>query len=243
MDRTIESICTALKQEFPQYERTMDRGSQGTQTYIPWYHVRSILDEHAPGWNLQAIRENVLHGREPHEDKLQVVVRLTIVDTNGAEVSRDGVGLAYFKEYSFQKKEYVEVSYGDVSSNAFSMAFKRAAALFGIGAYLYDKDRREQQAQPPTRQAGANQQARAATAAAAPAQQGKKFDNEFKGFPANPVWQTEADKLSVRQRSAIFAIGDANGIDAELVCRDEMNCGVDDLTRAAASALIAYLKQ
>lgn len=242
MDRTIESICTALKQEFPQYERTMDRGSQGTQTYIPWYHVRSILDEHAPGWNLQAIRENVLHGREPHEDKLQVVVRLSIVDSNGAEVSRDGVGLAYFKEYSFQRKEYVEVSYGDVSSNAFSMAFKRAAALFGIGAYLYDKDRREQQS-PPPRQAVANQQARAATAAAAPPQQGKKFDNEFKGFPANPVWQNEKDKLSPAQRSAIFSIADNYSLDAEILCRENMNCEVDDLTRAAASALISFMKQ
>ncbi|MEO0759702.1 MAG: hypothetical protein AAFV85_27410 [Cyanobacteria bacterium J06634_6] len=33
----------------------------------------------------------------------------------------------------------VELAYGDPSSNAESMAFRRAAARFGLGLYLYDK--------------------------------------------------------------------------------------------------------
>ncbi len=36
--------------------------------------------------------------------------------------------------------ETVELAYGDPSSNAESMAFRRAAAKFGLGLYFYSKD-------------------------------------------------------------------------------------------------------
>jgi hypothetical protein len=43
-----------------------------------------------------------------------------------------------YREATGQEEEET-TSYGDSSSNAESMALRRAAAKFGLGLYLYDK--------------------------------------------------------------------------------------------------------
>jgi len=91
--------------------------------YIPWYTVARLLDLYAPGWE----------GRVEHVqavgDRLVTTYVLTIHAAEGAFI-RTATG-----------SEAVNYDgYGDVSSNAESMAFRRAAAKFGLGLDLYNRD-------------------------------------------------------------------------------------------------------
>lgn len=96
---------------------------KGTRlTYIPWYQAIRLLDWYAPGWCYEV--RNVT----PIGDQTVLTVRLIIPAAEG-DVWREATGI-----------EEDEVSgYGDTSSNAESMALRRAAAKFGLGLYLYDK--------------------------------------------------------------------------------------------------------
>jgi hypothetical protein len=49
-----------------------------------------------------------------------------------------------------KKEKIVELAYGDPSSNAESMAFRRAAAKFNLGLYLYEKERPNPQYNSPS---------------------------------------------------------------------------------------------
>jgi hypothetical protein len=91
-------------------------------TYVPWYNAIRYLDHYAPGWsyriaNIAQIGKSVV-----------VVAEISIVAAEGV-ITRQATGI-----------EDDEVSgYGDPSSNAESMALRRAAAKFGLGLYLYDR--------------------------------------------------------------------------------------------------------
>ena len=91
--------------------------------YIPWHTVNKILDKYCPGWSWEIKR------MELSSDRVFVVGCLTIPTADG-DVSRDATGTEMLQCSS----------YGDPSSNAESMAFRRAAARFGLGLYLYKKD-------------------------------------------------------------------------------------------------------
>lgn len=71
-------------------------------------------------------------------DRVLLAVRL-IIPTCDGDVSRDAIGTEELKEINKKTGEIGERAYGDPSSNAESMAFRRAAARFGLGLYLYDK--------------------------------------------------------------------------------------------------------
>jgi len=89
--------------------------------YVPWHKVVDILDWFAPGWT-QEIRSINGSGTQTI-----VVIRLTIPAEEG-DFHREAAGI-----------EDDEVSgYGDTSSNASAQALRRAAAMFGLGKYLYD---------------------------------------------------------------------------------------------------------
>lgn len=91
--------------------------------FLHWQTVARLLDTYAPGW----------HGCVTRVDQVgtacAITYRLTIPCAEG-EVSREATG---------QEEEEVK-GYGDSTSNAEAMAFKRAAAKFGLGRWLYDKD-------------------------------------------------------------------------------------------------------
>ena len=73
---------------------------------------------------LVQVRERTVTGQH-----VLMTVRITIHAEEGDFV-RDGTGL-----------ERLDVSsYGDPQSNAESMAFRRAAARFGLGLHLYEGD-------------------------------------------------------------------------------------------------------
>ena len=94
-------------------------------TYIPWHHAQKYLDHFAPGWSGQVVRVYTT------DERIFVVYRIAIQAKEGV-VSREATGTELLHTDSW----------GDPSSNAESMAFRRACARFGLGLYLYDKDLR-----------------------------------------------------------------------------------------------------
>ncbi|NJR63183.1 MAG: DUF1071 domain-containing protein [Cyanobacteria bacterium CRU_2_1] len=101
--------------------------------YIPWHQANRILDAYAPGWQWE-IRQIY-----STSDRLFLIGRLSIPTSKGI-IYREATGTEELKEWSEKKQAITELAYGDPSSNAESMAFRRAAARFGLGLYLYDKD-------------------------------------------------------------------------------------------------------
>ena len=132
MKRSIEEIVKDLSADIdPQYLKT--RPKNGEQlTYIPWHLVAEMLDKFAPGWSVRVTR---VESHPEVTDKnnsvgyLMVGVEITLVDDQGVEVKRENTGV----------EDLVGSGYGDAFSNAYSMAFRRAAAMFGVGRYIYNK--------------------------------------------------------------------------------------------------------
>lgn len=121
--RPLTEILTDLAKPVPQ--RFLAQRKQGGQqlTYIPWHNANKLLDYYAPGW------EGQVSSITPTSDRVFVVYRLTIHAAEGA-FSREATGTELLNCSS----------YGDPTSNAESMAFRRAAARFGLGLGLYHKD-------------------------------------------------------------------------------------------------------
>jgi hypothetical protein len=98
--------------------------------------VAKLLDFYAPGWEGQVV------GMHATGDRFFVTCRITIHATEGT-FSREATGTEVLKEEVTDKRTgdrfLRELAYGDPSSNAESMAFRRAAAKFGLGRYLYEK--------------------------------------------------------------------------------------------------------
>ena len=93
--------------------------------FVHWHTVAAVLDAYAAGWSGRVKKVEVLGG------KVCVTYAITIPTCDG-DMVREATG---------QEDETLdERSYGDSTSNAEAMAFKRAAAKFGVGAALYDKD-------------------------------------------------------------------------------------------------------
>ena len=91
-------------------------------TYIPWYVANRILSKYCIGWTWEITKF------ETSSDRVFLVGRLTIPTSEG-NIYREATGTESLNCSS----------YGDPSSNAESMAFRRACAKFGLGLYLYDK--------------------------------------------------------------------------------------------------------
>lgn len=119
---SLEQIVKALSRQLPAnlLESKTLKGHQ--IPYLPWHTANGILDKYAPGWTWEITRMG------QSETRLFLVGRLTIVTSEGT-VYREATGT----------EELQCSSYGDPSSNAESMAFRRAAARFGLGLYLYRK--------------------------------------------------------------------------------------------------------
>jgi hypothetical protein len=120
--RSIRDIIKDLSK--PVAKRHLRTRKQGGKelTYISWYDAVKYLDHYAPGWNYEIRRMDSIAG------KLIMTIRLSIPCAEGV----------VYREATGQEEEETS-SYGDSSSNAESMALRRAAAKFGLGLYLYDK--------------------------------------------------------------------------------------------------------
>ncbi|MBE9040708.1 DUF1071 domain-containing protein [Oscillatoriales cyanobacterium LEGE 11467] len=128
---TLKQIQDAIKRPLPQsmLKKLKDKGNA---PYVPWFRVCPILDKYAPGWTWE-IRSTHLS-----DDRIFIVGRLTL-PTAGGDVWREATGTEELKRLDRKTGELTELAYGDPSSNAESMAFRRAAAKFGLALYLYEK--------------------------------------------------------------------------------------------------------
>jgi hypothetical protein len=120
--RSIRDIIKDLSK--PVAKRHLRTRKQGGKelTYISWYDAVKYLDHFAPGWFYEVRRIDSIAG------KLILTIRLSIPCLEGI----------VYREATGQEEEDTN-SYGDSSSNAESMALRRAAAKFGLGLYLYDQ--------------------------------------------------------------------------------------------------------
>ena len=122
--RSIREIVKDLSK--PVAKRHLRSRKQGGRdiTYIAWHDAIKYFDHYAPGWNYEIRSLNSVGG------KLILIVRLSVLCAEGI----------VYREATGQEDETLE-SYGDSSSNAESMALRRASAKFGLGLYLYDQSK------------------------------------------------------------------------------------------------------
>ena len=120
--RSIRDIVKDLSK--PLAKRHLRTRKQGGKeiTYIAWHDAVKYLDHFAPGWNYEVRRIDSI------ASKLILTIRLSIPCAEGI-VYREATG----------QEDEETTSFGDSSSNAESMALRRACAKFGLGLSLYDK--------------------------------------------------------------------------------------------------------
>lgn len=120
--RSIREIVRDLSK--PVAKRHLRSRKQGGKDirYIAWHDALKYLDHYASGWNYEIRSIDSVGG------KLILTVRLSIPCAEGI----------VYREATGQEDEDKE-TYGDSSSNAESMALRRAASKFGLGLYLYDQ--------------------------------------------------------------------------------------------------------
>lgn len=135
--RPINEIVADLSKNIPsRYLRRLDK-SKGGGDYLPWHTCCILLDRCAPGWEYSITQIQL------SSDRIFIVARITIQAEEG-NFSREATGTEELKRQVWNKDlqimESKEHAYGDPSSNAESMALRRAAAKFGLALYLYEKD-------------------------------------------------------------------------------------------------------
>ena len=124
VDLTLATILENLRRPIPaRFLQT--KTIKGTRlTFCPWYRVNKILDHYTAGhWHYE-VRDKMITTTH-----ILVTVRITI-EASDATIYREGTGIEVLDTSS----------YGDPQSNAESMAFRRAAARFGLGLHLYEKE-------------------------------------------------------------------------------------------------------
>lgn len=120
--RSIRAIIADLSRPLPK-ACIATKTLQGSRIdYIHWQTAVRLLDQYAPGWRGEVIRLDHVAGH------CVIVYRITVPCAEG-EVWREATGC----------EEEDLKGYGDMFSNAEAMAFKRAAAKFGLALELYDK--------------------------------------------------------------------------------------------------------
>lgn len=122
--RSIREIVKDLSKPIAQKHLRKRRQGGKEITYLSWHDAVKYLDHFAPGWNYE------IRSIESVSGKLIMIVRLSI---------RSLEGIVY-REATGQEDEDKD-TFGDSSSNAESMALRRAAAKFGLGLSLYDQNK------------------------------------------------------------------------------------------------------
>jgi hypothetical protein len=120
--RSIREIVRDLSKPIAQKHLRKRRQGGKEITYLAWHDAVKYLDHYAPGWCYEVRRLDSIGG------KLILTVRLSILCAEGI----------VYREATGQEDETLE-TYGDSSSNAESMALRRAGAKFGLGLGLYDQ--------------------------------------------------------------------------------------------------------
>lgn len=132
-------IPVILLSDWVTYVRADYRDSVTNEShYLPWYNAVKLLDRVTGGHWDYAITN--IHTTS---DRLILTARITIHAAEGC-FTREATGTETLTEEYFDKttqtKQIREWAYGDVASKSESMALRRAAAKFGLGLYLYNRD-------------------------------------------------------------------------------------------------------
>ena len=131
---TLAQIQAALSRRLPANLLKTKNLDGNTIRYLPWHTANEILDKYAPGWTWEIVR------LETSRDRIFLIGRLTLPSAEG-NIYREATGTELLKKQQRNEKTgeiyEKEHSYGDPSSKAESMAFRRAAARFGLGMHLY----------------------------------------------------------------------------------------------------------
>lgn len=98
-------------------------------------------------------------------------------------------------------------------------ALKRAAVKFGIARELYKKEFDSIEQDEPSTTA------------------------EWRPSNANPIAQNLGDMVTAKQLGMIRALGREANIDAEQECAKLLHCGVNEMSKRAASDLIEHLQE
>lgn len=122
--RSIRDIVRDLSKPIAQKHLRKRRQGGKEITYLSWHDAVKYLDHYAPGWCYE------IRLMESVAGKLIIIVRLSIPSVEGVT----------YREATGQEDEDKE-TFGDSSSNAESMALRRAAAKFGLGLALYDQNK------------------------------------------------------------------------------------------------------
>lgn len=202
--RSISEIIADLSKPRPEYVKTKTLKGN-TIKFFEWHSVVRILDEHAPGWHSEVKQVISEAGR------IAVIVRICIPCAEGL-VWREAIG----------NEDDDASGYGDPFSNAEAMAFKRTAAHFGVGLYLYNKDAPRSQA-PERPQAAPPPPRTTASPAARP---------EPSGSLCSPMQQRTIAKLL-----------EATGRKAATVAKHYGVAQIGELTEGQAEKAIARLKE
>lgn len=121
--RSINEIVSDLHKPIsPRHLKTRRQGGKEL-IYVAWYDAVKYLDLYAPGWNYEVRQVQQVAG------KVVLTIRLSIPTAEGL-VFREATGC----------EDEDNDSYGDPFSNSESMALRRAAAKFGLGQHLYQKN-------------------------------------------------------------------------------------------------------
>jgi len=119
---TLAQIVEALSKPLSSSVLEAKKIGGRTISYVPWHKAVLLLNKYAPGWEWE------IRSIHTTNDDLFLVGRLTIPTAEGM-IYREATGTNSLKD----------TAYGDASSNAESMALRRAAAKFGLGLYLYQR--------------------------------------------------------------------------------------------------------
>ena len=122
--RSIREIVKDLSKPIAQKHLRKRRQGGKEITYLAWHDAVKYLDHFAPGWCYE------IRSLESIGGKLIIIVRLSIPSVEGVT----------YREATGQEDEDLE-SYGNSSSNAESMALRRACSKFGLGLSLYDQNK------------------------------------------------------------------------------------------------------
>src|ERR1044072_7173608 len=114
--RSIREIVKDLSKPIAQKHLRKRRQGGKEILYLAWHDAVKYLDHYAPGWCYEVRRLDSIGG------KLILTIRLSVPCLEGN----------VFREATGQEDEDMD-AYGDSSSNAESMALRRAAAKFGLG--------------------------------------------------------------------------------------------------------------
>ena len=123
--RPLEEILEDLRKPIPDRfiklkpQKNKKTGKTTNLKFASWYDIIRILEARAPGFEYDC---------SPHFDNGKTVVKATItIHGEDGSLSRSALGIA---------DSGIE-NWGDATSNASSMALRRAAAEFGLGLHLY----------------------------------------------------------------------------------------------------------